>query len=150
MHINKGKIVVGIEFEVTDGFIQLFDSLCACCSFVSREEFLGIIFFHIENIFPHKLIHSLFMQSLQTVLQILVSINAFLVLELHFSVVTFFDFVHQFADKECHKAVERVLFVADIVMTEDFFKLVDDFAILHRERLQIAFPKNIHADIVGL
>ena len=89
------------------------------------------------------------MQTLQSVLKGLVCVDSLLVLELDFLKILLFYLIYKFADKECHKAIESILLIRYVVMTEYFFKAVYDF-VIRSEISQFILAQRRYSDIISL
>ena len=89
------------------------------------------------------------MKALEAVLQGLIGICSLFILEFNFVILTLGTFIHQLTDKKGYQAVERILFVADIVMAQNLFKPINNL-IIWRKIHQIFFLTWLYANIVCL
>ena len=89
------------------------------------------------------------MKTLQSVLKSLISICSLLILELHFLIILLLYLIYKFADKKSHKAIERILLVRHIIMTQYFLKAVYYF-VIRSEILQLVLAQWWNPDVISL
>ena len=89
------------------------------------------------------------MKTLKTILQGFIGIRSLLILKFHLVILALGTFINQLADKKSDQTIERVFFVANIIVTQDLLKTIYNF-IVRCEINQIFFLTGFYANIICL
>ena len=94
MHVQKSKIIVRKVLQLPECCLEFLNSFLPPNTFVVRKQTLGVICIYVRYFLVHKLVHSLRVQSLQSVLQRLVAVYSRPVLEGQFGGIITREFIY--------------------------------------------------------